>query len=84
MPRLIWSPEALADIQRLYRFLAEKNLDAARLAAAAIRDGMQIVADHPGVGRPVEDMDPDFQEWTISFGASGYVALSIACSRMWP
>lgn len=75
MPRLIWSPEALADIQRLYRFLAEKNPDAARLAAAAIRDGMQIVAEHPGVGRPVDDMDPEFQEWTISFGASGYVAL---------
>ena len=36
---------------------------------------MQIVADHPGVGRPVEDMDPDFQEWTISFGARGYIAL---------
>ena len=75
MPRLIWSPEALADVQRLYRFLAEKNTDAARRAAGAIRDGMQIVADHPDVGRPVDNMDPEFQEWPISFGASGYVAL---------
>ena len=75
MPRLIWSPEALADVQRLYRFLAEKNPDASRRAASAIRDGMQIVADHPDVGRPVDDMDPEFQEWPISFGASGYVAL---------
>lgn len=75
MPRLIWSPEALADVQRLYRFLAEKNPDAARRAAAAIRDGMQIVADHPDVGRPVDDMDPEFMEWPISFGTSGYVAL---------
>ena len=46
MPRLIWSPEALADVQRLYRFLAEKNPDAARRAASAIRDGMQILALH--------------------------------------
>jgi plasmid stabilization system protein ParE len=75
VPRLIWSPEALADVQRLYRFLAKKNPDAARRAASAIRDGMQIIADHPDAGRPVDDMDPEFQEWPISFGASGYVAL---------
>ena len=36
---------------------------------------MQIIADHPDAGRPVDDMDPEFQEWPISFGASGYVAL---------
>jgi len=23
---------------------------------------MQIVADHPDVGRPVDDMDPEYQE----------------------
>lgn len=62
-------------MQRLYRFLAEKNPNAARHAASAIRDGMQIIADHPDAGRPVDDMDPEFQEWPISFGASGYVAL---------
>lgn len=75
MPQLIWSPEALADIQRIYRFLADKNLDAARRAAGAIRGGMQIVADQPDVGRPVDCMDPEFLEWPISFGASGCVAL---------
>lgn len=75
MPQLIWSPEALADVQRLYRFLAEKNPDAARRAANAIRDGMKIIADHPDAGRPVNDMDPEFREWPISFGASGYLAL---------
>lgn len=75
MPRLIWPPEALADVQRLYRFLAKKSPDAARRAAGAIRDGMQIIADHPDAGRPADDMDPEFQEWPISFGASGYVAL---------
>ncbi len=46
MPRMIWSPEALADVQRLYRFLAKKNPDAARRAASAIRDGMPILALH--------------------------------------
>jgi len=75
VPSLIWSPEALSDVQRLYRFLAAKNPDAARRAAAAIREGMQQVAETPGIGRPVETMDPEFREWPISFGASGYVAL---------
>lgn len=75
MPQLIWSPEALADVQRLYRFLAEKKPDAGRRAASVIRVEMQIIADYPDVGRPVDDMDPEFQEWPISFGASGYVAL---------
>lgn len=75
MPQLIWSPEALADVQRLYRFLAEKNPDAARRSASAIRDGMQVIAGHPDAGRPVDDMNPEFREWPISFGASGYVAL---------
>lgn len=75
MPSLIWSPEALADVQRLYRFLADKNPDAARRAAQVIREGMQIVADQPSIGRPAEDMPPEFREWPIPFGASGYVAL---------
>ena len=57
MPQLIWSPAALRDVERLYRFLADKNPDAARRAARSIREGMNILHDQPGVGRPVEDMD---------------------------
>ena len=75
MPRLIWSPAALRDVQRLYRFLADKNPAAATRAVRVIREGMEIVADHPASGRPVEDMDPAFREWIIAFGESGYVVL---------
>lgn len=75
MPRLTWSPAALRDVERLYHFLAEKNPDAARRAAKAIREGMKILADQPAVGRPVEDLDPEFREWFITFGDSGYVSL---------
>ena len=39
MSRLIWTPAALRDLQRLYRFLGKKSRDAARRAAQAIRDG---------------------------------------------
>jgi len=75
MPRLIWSPAALRDVERLYRFLADKNPDAARRAVKSIREGMQILRDQPSVGRPAEDMEPEFREWFITFGDSGYVSL---------
>lgn len=75
MPRLIWSPSALLDVVRAYRFLAAKNIDAARRAMKAIREGVKIIAQHPGVGRPAEDMEPEYREWLIDFGDSGYVAL---------
>jgi plasmid stabilization system protein ParE len=74
MPRLIWSPSALLDVQRLYRFLAPKNLDAAKRAVAAIRQGVRVLERQPGVGRPVDDMDDEFRDWIIDFGDSGYVA----------
>lgn len=75
MPRLIWSPEALRDIQRLYRFLAAKNPDAANRAVKAIRGEVKILATSPEVGRPAAEMDPEFREWMVDFGDSGYVAL---------
>jgi len=75
VPHLIWSPPALADVQRLYRFLALKDKDAARLAIKTIRTGVKILAHQPEAGRPVEDMDPVFREWLVDFGSSGYIAL---------
>ena len=74
MPRLIWTPHALGDVQRLHRFLLGKNPDAARRAVRAIRDGMKVVAQQPGIGRPIADMEPEYREWLIDFGAGGYVA----------
>lgn len=74
MSRLIWSQPALLDVQRLFRFLAPKNLDAAKRAVMAIRQGVKVLAQQPGVGRPIEDMPTEFREWMIDFSGSGYVA----------
>ena len=74
MPRLIWTPQALADVQRLYRFLASKNIDAAQRAVQAIRQGVKVLTLQPGVGRPIDDLPVEFREWLIDFGDSGYVA----------
>jgi plasmid stabilization system protein ParE len=75
MPRLIWTPQALQDVQRLYRFLADKNVDAARRAVQAIRKSVKVLVHQPGIGRPAEDMEPEYREWIIDFGDRGYVAL---------
>jgi plasmid stabilization system protein ParE len=75
MPQLIWSPAALRDVDRLHRFLVEKNASAAREAIKAVRTQVNILAEQPGAGRPAEHMDPEFWEWIIPFGGSGYIAL---------
>ncbi len=73
MSRLIWSQPALLDVQRLYRFLAVKNMDAARRAIKTLRQGVKVLGHQPGIGRPIEDMPDEFREWMIDFGDSGYV-----------
>jgi plasmid stabilization system protein ParE len=74
MSSVKWSPMALRDVRRLYRFLFPKNPHAAKRAAKAIQQGVQISTRQPGIGRPVEDMPEHFRDWLIDFGDSGYVA----------
>ena len=74
MQRLIWSQQALLDIQRFYRFLASNNQAAAKRAVTSIRQGVKVLSLQPALGRPVEDMDVEFRDWVIDFGDSGYVA----------
>ncbi len=75
MSRLIWTPSALLDVQRSYRFLATRNANAARQAIKAIRASVKIIARHAEIGRPAQDLDPEYREWPIGFGDSGYGVL---------
>jgi plasmid stabilization system protein ParE len=75
MPRLKWSQAALLDMARLHDFLAPKSRDAARRAVKAIRQGVIALGKHPQIGRPVEELPPQFREWVILFGHGAYVAL---------
>jgi plasmid stabilization system protein ParE len=74
MPHLIWSRKALRDVQRFYRFLADKNIDAAKRAVKTVRQGVKMLEHQPHIGRPTEDMPGDIRECIIDFGDSGYVA----------
>ena len=75
MSRVIWTAPALVNIQRLYRFLARKDGDAAHRAIRAIRAGVKTLAYQPQIGRPVDELDSEFREWLIDFGDSGYVVM---------
>jgi plasmid stabilization system protein ParE len=75
MPRLKWSQPALRDVARLHDFLVPKNRAAAKRAIKAIRQGIKALGKHPEIGRPVEEMPPEFREWVIEFGQGAYVAL---------
>jgi len=75
MSRLIWSPPALLDVQRLYRFLALKNTDSAKRVVKELRKCVKVLAMQPGICRPTEGMEPEYREWMINFGDSGYIVL---------
>lgn len=73
MPRLIFAPAAIRDLERLRDFLRAKNPDAARRAGQAIRAGIAPLARSPRMGRPIDDLPEAFREWPVEFGTSGYV-----------
>jgi plasmid stabilization system protein ParE len=69
---IVYSPNAISNIERAFEYLAEKNPRSALAAASAIRTAVEVLARHPLIGRPVEG---DLRELVISFGRTGYVAL---------
>lgn len=74
MPRVVFAPSAIRDLQRLREFLRPKNPVAAKRAGEAIFKAVQVLGLQPQIGRPVEDMPVEYREWLIDFGGSGYVA----------
>jgi plasmid stabilization system protein ParE len=70
--RIVYAPNALANLERAFVFLSEHDPTAATAAAKAIRTAVAGLADHPLIGRPI---DRDLRELVISFGRTGYVAL---------
>jgi plasmid stabilization system protein ParE len=46
-------------------FLAPKSRDAAQRAVKTIRQGVKALGKHPEIGRPVEELPPEFREWVI-------------------
>ena len=74
MAQVVFSPEALADLERLTEFLIEKSPEAAVDTLGLVLDATRILASHPMVGRRVEG---EMRELVISRGNSGYLGLYV-------
>ena len=72
MATIVYAPNALSNLERVFTHLAAEDLDAARKAASAIREAVLVLAHHPLIGRAIEGK---LRELVISFGRTGYIAL---------
>lgn len=69
--KLIVSPAAAADIERLRIFLADKNATVARRAVAVLTTAIQSLDTFPDRGRPSGIVG--IRELIVPFGRSAYV-----------
>lgn len=70
--RVVYSRNALANLERAFTSLDALSPDAAVAAVDAIRSAVEMLEHHPLIGRIVEG---GLRELVISFGRSGYLAL---------
>ena len=74
MPRVVYAPGAIRDLERSRELLKPKSPASARRAGEAIMKAVQVLGLQSQIGRPVDDMPNEFRDWIIDFGDSGYVA----------
>jgi plasmid stabilization system protein ParE len=72
MTELAYTEQALLDLERLSDFLLESDPQAAQDTAALILDALEILVQHPEIGRKVHFGQ---RELVISRGQTGYLAL---------
>lgn len=73
--RLRLSSAAQQDLERLFEFLAEKDLQSAISARVAIEKAYEFVELMPFACRKADASNPFLRELLVPFGATGYVAL---------
>jgi plasmid stabilization system protein ParE len=75
--RVRFTPEAEDDLLRLFEFLLERDIAAAKKARTAIAKSIELLRISPFTCRKAlgGDGSPFLRELIIPFGGSGYVAL---------
>lgn len=69
--RVRYTKGARDDIRRLYDFLLDKDIEAARRALDAIRKGVSFLQDFPFSCRKVDPRNPFLRELVIPFASAG-------------
>ena len=72
MAQVVYSEEALADLERIAEFLLAQDPPTALERFAGIRSAVEVLTRHPLIGRRVEGQ---LRELVISRGRAGYIAL---------
>lgn len=72
MPKVVWLPESLRDIERLLVFVREKSPEASKRAAQQIKKAASNLESYPMLGKAMED-DTGRRELSTSFGKAGYI-----------
>jgi plasmid stabilization system protein ParE len=89
MPHVRWLPRALKDLERLHRFIHEKNPSAAGKAIRRIKEAAITLESFPELGTP---WIPDcaFRELFAPFGQGAYVlryridqSQNVVITRVW-
>ena len=70
---IIFSEEALADLERIFEFNLERDPASALEHLAKVRSAVLVLEEHPEIGRRVSGST--LRELVISYGSSGYIAL---------
>lgn len=73
--RIRYTKAAREDLRRLYAFLLEHDLKAARRALDAVGKGIELLREFPFTCRKTAPDNPFLRELVIPFGTAGYVAL---------
>lgn len=73
--RVRYTRAAREDLRRLYAFLLEHDIKAARRALDAIGKGIELLQEFPFTCRKAAPDNPFLRELVISFGAAGYIVL---------
>ncbi|GGD53892.1 type II toxin-antitoxin system RelE/ParE family toxin [Lacimicrobium alkaliphilum] len=81
--RIRFTLEAREDIERLYKFLVERDPDTAHRALRIIEQALSFLEEFPFSCRKVEKTNPFLRELIIPFGSAGYVALFEIENQQW-
>ena len=71
MARVEVTRQALADLERLFDFIAEHDPSRAREQLVSVRRALELLGDHPLLGR---DAEAGRRELVLSRGRYGYIA----------
>jgi plasmid stabilization system protein ParE len=78
---IVFSPDAVTDVERLRTFLDQSNPGAAGRAMLAIMTAIERLPEFPNLGM-VTTGDADIRQMVVRFGDSGYIVRYAPLAKM--